>query len=103
MLDQLSRSRTLVTSLEDFANRVHKNARHFRKWARRRGIEAYRVYDRDIPEFAFALDVYGKHAHLQEYDRGADSGFERAEEWVRGVHAAAAQALGMRVEDVVLK
>jgi len=47
--------------------------------------------------------VYGKHAHLQEYDRGADSGFERAEEWVPGVHAAAAQALGMRVEDVVLK
>ena len=103
MLDQLSRSRTLVTSLEDFANRVHKNARHFRKWARRHGIEAYRVYDRDIPEFAFALDVYGKHAHLQEYDRGADSGVERAEESVRGVHAAAAQALGMRIEDVVLK
>ena len=33
------------------ANRVLKNQRHLGKWARREGIEAYRLYDRDIPEF----------------------------------------------------
>jgi 23S rRNA (cytosine1962-C5)-methyltransferase len=92
-----------VTSLEDFANRVHKNARHFGKWARRRGIEAYRVYDRDIPEFAFALDVYGARAHLQEYDRGAEHGRTHDESWANDAQAAAADALGMAAADVVLK
>jgi 23S rRNA (cytosine1962-C5)-methyltransferase len=92
-----------VTSLDDFANRVHKNARHLRKWARRLGIEAYRVYDRDVPEFAVALDLYGPRAHLQEYDRGAQAGRTHDEAWAQSVRAAAADALGMAPGDVVLK
>jgi 23S rRNA (cytosine1962-C5)-methyltransferase len=42
-----------------FANRLAKNVRHFSKWAQRRGLEAYRVYDRDMPEFPWAEDMYG--------------------------------------------
>jgi len=60
-----------MTTVLDFANRVRKNARHWGKWARRRGIECYRVYDRDIPEFALALDRYGGYAHLQEYEHSS--------------------------------
>lgn len=92
-----------MTSLADFANRVRKNARHFGKWARRRGIEAYRVYDRDIPEFAFALDLYGSRAHLQEYERG--SGGERTHDdgWAQTLREAAGGALGMPPADLVLK
>ena len=30
-----------------FENRLRKNARHLRKWARARGLSAFRVYDRD--------------------------------------------------------
>jgi 23S rRNA (cytosine1962-C5)-methyltransferase len=89
--------------LADFRNRIAKNARHWGRWARRRGIECYRVYDRDIPEFAFALDVYGERAHLQEYTRnvGADAlGDEAVLEQVR---AAAAEALGIAPDRVVLK
>ncbi|WP_434382327.1 class I SAM-dependent methyltransferase [Melittangium boletus] len=52
-----------------FDNRLRKNARHFRKWARARGLTAFRVYDRDIPEYPFAVDVYGEHVHLVEYPR----------------------------------
>jgi 23S rRNA (cytosine1962-C5)-methyltransferase len=92
-----------VTSLEDFTNRVRKNARHFGKWARRRGIEAYRIYDRDIPEFAFALDLYGPRAHLQQYDRASEGGLTHDDEWAQAVREAAAGALGIAPAGVVLK
>lgn len=51
----------------DLANRLRKNARHWGKWARRNGIECYRVYDRDIPEFPLAIDRYGDWVHAQSF------------------------------------
>jgi 23S rRNA (cytosine1962-C5)-methyltransferase len=89
--------------LVEFENRVRKSARHWGKWARRRGIECYRVYDRDIPEFAFALDVYGERAHLQEYARGHDEPDADRDAWLTAVHRAAASALGLDTGRVVLK
>lgn len=52
-----------------FENRLRKNARHFRKWAKTHGVSAYRVYDRDIPEWPYAVDVYGDRAQLVEFPR----------------------------------
>lgn len=87
-------------SVEPFVNRVRKNARHLRKWARREAVTCYRVYDRDIPEFAYALDVYGERAHLQIYDR---SGMAADDDRDEAVRVAAAQALDLAAADVVLK
>jgi 23S rRNA (cytosine1962-C5)-methyltransferase len=92
-----------VTAFEDLANRLRKNARHFGKWARRRGIQAYRVYDRDIPEFAFALDVYGARAHLQEYDRALRDERPEDDGWLLAARDSAAEALNMAPADVTLK
>ena len=52
---------------EALVNRLRKNMRHLGRWARREGIEAYRVYDADLPEYAFAIDRYGDWLHVQEY------------------------------------
>jgi 23S rRNA (cytosine1962-C5)-methyltransferase len=92
-----------LTDVSDFANRVRKNARHLSKWARRSQIDCYRVYDRDIPEFAFALDVYGGYAHLQEYVRRSDIDDVARAPWREAVHAAAAQALELPPGRVVVK
>jgi 23S rRNA G2069 N7-methylase RlmK/C1962 C5-methylase RlmI len=43
---------------EMLANRLGKRYRHLRKWARRSGCDAFRLYDRDIPEIPLVLDVY---------------------------------------------
>jgi 23S rRNA (guanine2445-N2)-methyltransferase / 23S rRNA (guanine2069-N7)-methyltransferase len=43
---------------EDFANRIRKNRRRFENWARRHDVTCYRVYDADLPDYAFAIDVY---------------------------------------------
>jgi len=43
----------------DFKNRLQKNLKQRRKWAAREGIDCYRVYDADLPDYAAAIDVYG--------------------------------------------
>lgn len=53
--------------VQALANRLRKNVRHLGRWARREGIEAYRIYDADLPEYAFAIDRYGDWLHVQEY------------------------------------
>ncbi len=65
--------RDLATA-EPLGNRLAKNARHLGRWAKRQGITCYRLYDADLPEFAFALDRYQSALdpaviwyHLQEY------------------------------------
>lgn len=48
-------------------NRLQKNRKNFSKWVQQHNIEAYRVYDADMPEYAAAIDVYGNQIHVQEY------------------------------------
>ncbi len=39
-------------------NRLQKNWNKLAPWAKRQNIEAFRLYDKDIPEFPFLVDVY---------------------------------------------
>jgi 23S rRNA (cytosine1962-C5)-methyltransferase len=57
-----------------FRNRLAKNARHFSRWAERQHLTAYRVYDRDIPDFPYVVERYGSRVHLIEYPRRAARG-----------------------------
>ncbi len=52
---------------EMVANRLRKNLKKFSKWARQQGIDCYRLYDADLPEYAVAIDLYGDEVILQEY------------------------------------
>jgi 23S rRNA (guanine2445-N2)-methyltransferase / 23S rRNA (guanine2069-N7)-methyltransferase len=45
-------------SAQMFANRLQKNLKHLGRWLKREGIQCYRLYDADIPEYAIAVDVY---------------------------------------------
>ncbi len=41
-----------------FANRLAKNLKKQQTWADRSGVSCYRLYDADMPEYAFAIDAY---------------------------------------------
>src|SRR5262249_12903821 len=41
-----------------FANRLGQNLNPLQRWADRAAISCYRLYDADMPEYAFAIDVY---------------------------------------------
>lgn len=54
------------------ANRLRKNLKNIGRWARQQGIDCYRLYDADMPEYAFAIDIYTDleqqiRVHMQEY------------------------------------
>ena len=87
---------------EMFANRISKNAKHLRKWAKGAGVECFRLYDRDIPELPFALDLYSDRAHLQEYSKPVME-LRAQRHWLTAMHEAAAQALDMPLERMTLK
>jgi 23S rRNA (cytosine1962-C5)-methyltransferase len=92
----------IAKQAEMFANRIAKNYRHLRKWANREGIDCFRVYDRDIPELPFALDVYLDRALLHEYSRPFDDTPEQGE-WLSAMTSAAAAALELEPERLILK
>ncbi|MGQ0430736.1 MAG: bifunctional 23S rRNA (guanine(2069)-N(7))-methyltransferase RlmK/23S rRNA (guanine(2445)-N(2))-methyltransferase RlmL, partial [Gammaproteobacteria bacterium] len=58
-----------------FANRLRKNLKALSAWARREQVSCYRLYDADMPEYAFAIDLYqtdpegrgGRWLCVQEY------------------------------------
>jgi 23S rRNA (guanine2445-N2)-methyltransferase / 23S rRNA (guanine2069-N7)-methyltransferase len=53
-----------------FANRLHKNLKRLQPWAERERIDCFRLYDADMPEYAFAVDIYDadqRHVYVQEY------------------------------------
>ena len=41
-----------------FANRLGKNLKRLHSWAERESVSCYRVYDADMSEYAFAIDLY---------------------------------------------
>ena len=57
----------LSTGGQMVANRLQKNLKKLAKWRQANGVECYRVYDADMPEYAIAIDVYGGDIHMAEY------------------------------------
>jgi 23S rRNA G2069 N7-methylase RlmK/C1962 C5-methylase RlmI len=88
---------------EYFRNRVAKNEKLLRRWARKEGVEALRLYDRDIPEVPLALDRYGDALLLALYERPYDKDPALEAEWLELMAAGAAEALGMAAESVFMK
>ncbi|UTC45894.1 methyltransferase domain-containing protein [Treponema vincentii] len=68
-----------------FYNRLVKRYKHLKKYARRLGVFAYRLYDRDIPEIPVAVDLYIEDvtglifAVLTEYERSTDHNYTTKE------------------------
>lgn len=86
-----------------FENRLRKNGRHFRKWAHARGLTCFRVYDRDIPEYPYAVDLYGDRVHLVEYPRRKALRTGTVEEQREEVLATVAHVLEVPPEHIHVK
>ena len=60
-----------VAGVDQFRGRLKKNIRSLGGWVKSASVSNYRIYDADLPDFAFALDVYkstdGTMVSLQEY------------------------------------
>ena len=86
-----------------FANRLQKNLKSLGKWARKAGIQCYRLYDADMPEYALAVDLYGDWVHVQEYAPPRSIDPEKAQARLYDALGAIPQALGVSRDRVVVK
>ena len=88
---------------EMFSNRLKKNLKHLGKWARKNKLECYRLYDADLPDYAVAIDMYGEHAHVQEYAPPKSIDPEKAVQRINDVMHVIPQVLEIPASHVVLK
>lgn len=55
-------------------NRLAKNHKKLKSYLQKNQIEAYRLYNKDIPEIPYLIDIYGEHAVI--YEQGKKLGEE---------------------------
>jgi 23S rRNA (guanine2445-N2)-methyltransferase / 23S rRNA (guanine2069-N7)-methyltransferase len=89
-------------------NRLEKTVRHQRKRLVREGIFCWRAYDQDLPEYAAAIDIYGREGaepwlHVQEYRAPADVPVDVARTRLREIVRVAGEVLGVPRERIALK
>jgi 23S rRNA (guanine2445-N2)-methyltransferase / 23S rRNA (guanine2069-N7)-methyltransferase len=97
------RARTTDDQIGDFRRRLAKRFKHLSKWARRQGIEAFRVYDRDIPEIPLVIDWYAGWLHAAEYERPHERTDIEHDVWLDKMIEAAASELGVPPMQTFLK
>jgi 23S rRNA (guanine2445-N2)-methyltransferase / 23S rRNA (guanine2069-N7)-methyltransferase len=86
-----------------FANRLRKNLQRLDPWAARESIDCFRVYDADMPEYAFAIDLYGRdsrHVYVQEYAPPKSVNQESARERRREALAVLPEVLSVPLPQV---
>lgn len=54
-------------TFEPFENRLAKRYKHLAKFAQRFPTNAFRAYDRDMPEFPYLVDQYNDAVYVQEF------------------------------------
>lgn len=94
---------SLTPAAQMFANRLQKNMNHLKKWANRHQISCYRLYDADLPEYAYAIDLYNQHAVLQEYAPPASIPADKATQRSLEVLQAVPIVLGIPADNLVVK
>jgi 23S rRNA (cytosine1962-C5)-methyltransferase len=86
-----------------FRNRLTKVFRHLSKQAKRLGVSCYRVYDHDLPEFPFCIEVYGDKLYVAEYKRRHGMTDEQHDDWIEKSIEVMIEVLSVSKENIFLK
>ena len=101
--------RPLSDGAQMVANRIEKNLRRLKGWRKTEGIDCFRAYDADLPEYADAIDVYTEAdngeiwLHVQEYAAPADVPEALAQRRLDDLLAAARRVFDLPKERVAIK
>ena len=88
---------------EMFKNRLEKVFRHVKRQAERQGISCYRIYDHDIPEFPFMIEMYEGKLYVSEYKRRHTLTETEHEIWLEQCKAIMNEVTEVEAENIYLK
>lgn len=95
---------------QDLKNRLIKRFKHLNKWAKRRNVLCFRLYDRDIPEIPLAIDIYKTvdleqklFAHIALYERPYEKDESEENMWLAQMKEATKEALLLEDQNIIIK
>ncbi|GAA3922404.1 methyltransferase domain-containing protein [Chitinophaga oryziterrae] len=91
------------SKLQMLENRLVKVFKHLRKAARRQNITCYRVYDDDINEFPFSVELYEDHVYVAEYQRPHGMDEDAHEDWLDNSLLVISKVLEIAPEKIWVK
>lgn len=86
-----------------FRNRLVKVFRHLGRQAKRMHITCYRLYDHDLPEFPFCIEIYEDKLYIAEYKRRFEMSEEQHELWLKHCMEIIIPLLDIKEENIFLK
>jgi 23S rRNA (cytosine1962-C5)-methyltransferase len=89
--------------LSMFENRLLKVYKHKSKLARRQNVACYRVYDHDMPEFPFCIELYEDKVYLAEYLRHHGMTDEEHDTWLDACIALIGKLLEIPVSRIFVR
>ncbi|HYE56146.1 MAG TPA: class I SAM-dependent methyltransferase, partial [Chitinophagaceae bacterium] len=92
-----------MSKAEMFRNRLLKVYKHRSKLARRQQLSCYRVYDNDLTEFPFAIDIYEDKLYVAEYKRNHNLTEEEYDAWLEESLQVMQEVLAITAENVFIK
>ncbi len=88
---------------EMFRNRLNKVFKHKSKLARRQQILCYRIYDHDLPEFPFSIELYEDQLYIAEYLRRHGMEDDVHDAWMDECKDIIAEIVGIPIERMNFK
>ncbi|HEV8283228.1 MAG TPA: class I SAM-dependent methyltransferase [Chitinophagaceae bacterium] len=86
-----------------FRNRLQKVYRHLSRQAKRLNVFCYRVYDHDLPEFPFCIEIYEDKLYVAEYKRRHNMSEQEHDEWIEKSLHVMNEILEISKENIFLK
>ena len=88
---------------EMFRNRLVKNYRHLSRQAKRLNITSWRLYDHDLPEFPFCIEIYGDQLYVAEYKRRHGMSEGEHDGWIKKCIDVIAELTGIARGKIFLR
>lgn len=90
-------------AIQMFVNRLQKNLKHMKKITKREELLTYRVYDADLPEYAFAIDFIEGVVYVTEYQAPKTIAAEKVERRRQAVLAVLPEVLAIPAAQIFFK
>lgn len=90
----------MTDKFQMFYNRLLKVFKHRSRQAKRLNISCYRIYDHDLPEFPFAIELYEDKIYVAEYKRRHNMNDEEHEDWLQQSFKIISDVLHLPVENI---